>query len=623
MIAKGSWEMQSIRPDGDDAASAPTLSRRDVLRAAGAGTLALAISTIAGPTGTLARQRAGVATYPPHDTWTASPRTEISFRGVTAEDLGTLVVTGSSSGGKSGILKPHADGNGASYIPDSVFNPGESVTVRADIRLAPTSDGALTFGVVEPAELTHTTAERVTDDPEVTTHEFRSRPDLIPPVLQITEQADGIAEGHIFLSIRAEGGQRGALVVDNAGEPIWFSPAANELDDHTDVRVQEYLGEPVITFMEGNGPRGYSRGHFVICNNAGERIAEFGFGNGVGGGGDLHEFLLTSQSTALVAAYHAVKWDLSPAGGSKYGTVLDCIVQELEVETGRVLYEWHSLDHVAVEESYLSAPARPDNPYDYFHLNSINVTPDGNLIVNARHTFACYKIDGVSGDVIWRLNGKRSDFEMGEGAAFAWQHDAHIRENGEVTLFDNADADQEADATVDSRGIVLALDEEAMTATLVREYIHPTGILSVTQANQQRLPNGNVFIGWGSAPVFSEFTEDGELIYNGRMPIGCTSYRAYRFPWVGEPAEPPAIAAEPAADGSLTVYASWNGATEVASWRVLAGTTPTALYEVGAAPRTGFETAIEVTGDGPFIAVEALGMNGNILGASEAIEVGA
>jgi hypothetical protein len=35
-----------------------------------------------------------------------------------------------------------------------------------------------------------------------------------------------------------------------------------------------------------------------------------------------------------------------------------------------------------------------------------------------------HKINGTSGAVIWRLNGKRSDFAMGEGSEFCFQHHA-------------------------------------------------------------------------------------------------------------------------------------------------------------------------------------------------------
>lgn len=602
-------------------------SRRTVLRTAGVGALALAGGVTWRMAASAATQKArastqfgtGVTVFPRHETWTASPGTEISFRGVTEEELGRLKVLGSRSGGKSGLLKPHADGNGLSYVPDSRFEPGEIVTVQADVALALTGDRALRFGVVQPAELTPASTDRTTDDPDVSPHTFRSRPDLRPPVMEITDPANGTADGYVFVGAKVARGQGGAMILDNDGDPIWFSPPPSDLDSHLDVRVQDYRGEPVITFVEGHGPIGYSHGHFVICNIAYDRIAEFQFGNGYTGG-DHHEFTLTSRNTALIGCYHLVKWDLSPYGGSKYGTVLDGVVQELEIETGRVLFEWHSLDHIAIDESYISIPTDPDTPYDYFHLNSIGETPDGNLIINARHTFACYKLNGVTGDVIWRLNGKQSDFSMAPGSPFAWQHDARIQPNGELTLFDNVSPNQDAGFTTDSRGLVLALDESEMTASVAREYIHPTGILSVSQANTQILPNGNVFIGWGSAPVFSEFDPNGELLFNGRFPRGGTSYRAYRFPWVAEPIDPPDVAVDSLADGMVNVYASWNGATEVASWSVLAGSNANLLLPVGSAPRDGFETTISVQSGGPFFAVQALDASDTVIGTSATIQ---
>ena len=599
-------------------------SRRAILRAAGAGTLAMAGGmSLANPAHSLAARRqagATIATFPRHDSWTASPHTEISFRGVTPDELGMVSVVGGSSGGHSGLMMPHGDGNGVSFVPDARFEPGEVVTVRADVELAPTDDGSLSFGVVVPAEMTPAPTSRETDDPAEPPRTFQSRPDLLPPVMTVDVPAGNVAEGYVFLGSRVDGGQSGAMILDDAGELVWYNPPENDLNELHDVRVQQYLGEDVITYAEANGPTGYRLGHYVISDNTYQRIAAFSIANGLTGG-DHHEFLLSPEGTAFVGAYHPVEWDLSAMGGSAHGRVLDAVVQELEIETGRVLFEWHSLDDVDPAESYYGAPSDPDEQFDYFHQNSIGVTPDGNIVISARHTFAIYKIDRTTGNLIWRLNGKQSDFEMGEGTPFAYQHDARIHDNGELSLFDNASGSPSEDDTVDSRGLVLDLDEEAMTATLLREYIHPTGILSSSQGNTQVLPNGNVFVGWGSAVDFSEFTSAGELIFNGRFPEGGNSYRAYRFPWVGQPSEPPAIAVQPGTAG-MTVYASWNGATEVASWRVLAGASPTNLAEVAVAERTGFETEIEAATDAAYVAVEALDASGNVIGASEAVQPG-
>ena len=601
-------------------------SRREMLRGAGAGILAVA----AGPAltrpslaaATRNQANAGVYTFPRHETWTASPHTEISFRGTTAEDLGSVSVEGGSSGGHSGLLLAHADGNGVSFVPDARFDPGEVVTVRADIALAATDDGLLAFGVVQPAELTPSPESRVSDDPEVPPQAFRSRPDLRPPVMTIDVPATGTGDGYVFLGARVQDGQSGAMILDDAGSLVWYGLPASDPDEIHDVRVQEWRGEPVLTFAEANGPRGYRLGHFVICDSTYERIAQLQIGNGLAGG-DHHEFMLTPEGTALIGAYNSVQWDLSSIGGSKYSRVLDAVIQEIEVETGRVRFEWHSLDVIEPGESYIAAPADPDEEFDYVHQNSIGIAPDGNFLMSARHTFAVYKIDRQTGDLMWRLNGKRSDFEIDDAASFRFQHDARMWAPGELTLFDNASVSDDDDDTVDSRGLVLALDEETMTASLDQAYIHPTGVLATSQGNMQTLPNGNRFIGWGSAPVFSEFSADGELIFNGLFPEGGSSYRAYRMLWVGRPSEPPAVAVEANASGTATVYASWNGATEVANWRVLAGTGPNDLAEAITTERTGFETAIDVQTDAAWIAVEALDAEGTILGASEAIEMGA
>lgn len=388
-----------------------------------------------------------------------------------------------------------------------------------------------------------------------------------------------------------------------------------------DFRVQEYRGQPVLTWWEGAAPIGYGFGHFVICNSSYERIAELQVGNGLPGG-DVHEFLLTPRGTALVAIYHPVQWPRSSLGGLVNRTVLDGIVQEIEIEieTGRVLFEWHSLDHIDLEEADISPPERGE-PLDYLHINTIEVDTDDNLIISGRHTHAIYKIDRETGEIIWRLNGKRSDFRMGPNARFAWQHDARRQPNGTLTLFDNHESS--ADVGGNSRGMLLDLDMETMTATLRYQYIHPTAILSVSQGNMQVLPNGNLFIGWGSAPVFSEFGPEGDLRFNGRLPGGVMSYRAYRAPWSGHPTNLPDIAAEVGTSDRVTLYASWNVATEVSRWRMLSGSSPDEMQAASPAtvPRTGFETRIEWRLGQPYAAVQALDDLGNVLGTSVAVSI--
>jgi hypothetical protein len=600
------------------------VSRRRFIGGVGAGMAALAaggvpIATAQVATATLAPGE--VTVFPAHGTRTASPATEISFRGVSAVELGEVTVIGSQSGSHFGVLMPHAGDAGVSFVPDAPFWPGERVTVQTVIPLRATPRGSITFEVAVPAAPVATPVTGEVDLPASPPREFRSRLDLLPPAIEVTTPGAGADEGLIFLGAKIENGQNGAMILDNEGELVWFAPLASEVAVSNDVRVQEYNGEPVLTMWEGIAKQGTGFGHLVLRNQAYETIATVQAGNGYPGA-DQHECLLTPEGTALMVIYNPLKWDLSNDGGAVNGPVLDGVVQEVEIATGRVIFEWHSLDHVALDEAYGEPSATPDEPWDYFHLNSIEPTDDGNFILSARHTHAIYKIERRTGRVLWRLNGKRSDFALGEGVEFAYQHDARLHTNGDLTLFDNASSDQADAGDVQSRGLVLALDEEAKQATLVRQYVHPTAVLSVSQGNMQVLPNGNVFVGWGSAPVFSEFDPDGELVFNGRLPTGGTSYRAYRCPWAGMPIEPPALAAEPGLGSELTVYASWNGATEVATWEVVAGPGPGDLAPVGSGARTGFETAITVETAGTFVAVQALDGDGAIIGASEPIEVG-
>jgi hypothetical protein len=295
------------------------------------------------------------------------------------------------------------------------------------------------------------------------------------------------------------------------------------------------------------------------------------------------------------------------------------MVQEVDIESGELLFEWRSLDHIGIEESYASFP--PDNlgfRYDYFHVNSIDVDHDGNLLISARNTWAAYKIDRKTGDVLWRLDGKKSDFEMGQGTRSAFQHDARRQKDGTITIFDNGAHPKVHDQ---SRAIDIGLDEDAMKATLLREYVSPDRILATSQGNAQLLPDGNVFVGWGSEPFVSEFSGDGEVLFDARFPPECESYRAFRFPWSGHPTGAPAVAVEHRTEGKVTIYASWNGATEVASWEVVSGPGPDLMAPLGSVPREGFETAMLAQTHGPYVAVRAKERSGEILGTSAPVEI--
>jgi hypothetical protein len=447
---------------------------------------------------------------------------------------------------------------------------------------------------------------------------FRSRPDLRPPTIDVATQAhDDTTPGYIFVAPKKDGGQYGPMILDDSGQPVWFRPVQYNDEYAMDFKVQHYRGEPVLTWAEGRVVAGHGLDEYVILDSSYQEITRLRAGNGYQG--DHHEFLITPQGTALLTIYASTPADLSLVGGPKDGAVLDGIAQEVDISTGEVLFEWHSLEHVGLDESYRRPSKDSRWPFDYFHINSIDVDHDSNLLVSAKGTFAVYKINRRTGEVMWRLGGKKSNFEMGPSTRTAYQHDARRQLDGTTTIFDNGAAPKVHNQ---SRAIVVELDEDKMTATLVREYIHPDKLLASSQGNMQVLPNGSVFVGWGSEPFFSEFDSDGELLFDVSFPSEVESYRAFRFPWSGQPGDDPAVAVESGPGDEVMVYASWNGATEIASWQVLVGPDPDRLKRAGSAPRDGFETAITVNTGEPYVAVQAKNRSGQVLGTSEAVKPG-
>jgi len=447
---------------------------------------------------------------------------------------------------------------------------------------------------------------------------YRSRGDLAPQVMTVSTPAIGTAPGFLFTTPSYNFKSDGPAIYDDRGSPVWVHPLTGTTTAEG-FRVASFGGTPVLTWWEGTvSAQGLGAGQYVIADDTYREIGRFGAADGVAG--DLHEFLITPQGTALIIAGREVQL-ASPvtvaASGSVAPTIVttawEGIVQEIDIATQKVLFEWHSMDHVDPAESYLPLPSTPGQAYDYLHMNSIDVDTDGNLLLSARHTFCVYKIDRTSGAVMWRLGGKKGDFTMGPGTAFAWQHDARRQADGTITLFDDDQAPN------GSRGLVLEVDETAKAASLIRAYTHPPSIQSTSQGNMEVLPNGDVLIGWGSQPNVTEFDQPGKVVFDAALPPGGSSYRAFRFPWVARPTEPPAIALDLSEPGTLTAFVSWNGATEVASWELLGGGTPATLTPLASAPRDGFETAFAIPKRPAFVAARAHSFTGLVLGTSPVI----
>jgi hypothetical protein len=545
----------------------------------------------------------------------ALPGTQISFLGASAGSLRSISVVGSVSGRHRGRLRSYAAATGASFLPSTPFSPGETVTVRASWRPSASAPSTLRtrFAVGRPARLSFLSFAP-TRGTAADVQSFRSEPGLHPPVVTVHQAATAAsAPGYLFAAPYQGPGQWGPMIFDNAGSLVWFQPEAHGFDA-ANLRTQVLHGSEYLTWWEGRTVSfGYGLGYHVIANASYHKVATVRAGDGLLA--DEHEFSVTPEGIAYLEAYSPVRTSLSAAGRHASGVVLDGVIQEVDIRTGLVMWEWHSLGHVDLGESYSKAPRRAGDVYDYFHLNSLAADGQGNLLVSARNTWALYLVNHETGAVTWHLGGKRNTFSLGGGVAFAYQHDASWLPNGDISLFDNEGVPA---VKPPSRGEVIHIDAVARTATLVGQYSRAGGPLtSASQGNVQALPGGGAFLGWGGLPNLTEFNAQGEIIYDAQLPTGEQSYRIFRLPWSGQPVAPPAIAAV-SSRGSASVYASWNGATAVASWQLLAGASSAGLAPVSSAPRSGFETVIPAP-VARFYEVKALDASGRVLGSSRVV----
>jgi hypothetical protein len=488
---------------------------------------------------------------------------------------------------------------------------GSAVTAAGVAMLAGCSSSTAQAG---PQALGSTAPSDASGGPDPPVRHFHSRPDLRPARAVISHGPGTAATaGVILLDSHGGIGQQGPMILDRAGELVWFRPlSAHASADHRafNLRVQQYQGEPTLTWWQGNVVQGHGEGHYVLANSRYEQTATV---HGHGGyQGDLHEFLLTGTGTALFTCYGAARADLRSLGGSASNPYFYGVIQEVDLATGRLLFQWRSDRHIPFSHSYAPLTLHQAAPWDQFHINSINVAPDGNLIVSARNTWTVYKVHRRTGRVMWRMGGKHSDFTMGRRTRFAWQHHVTPHPGGLYTVFDNESGDYKVGRR--SRGLVLRVDEARRHVSFVRQYDPPAAVLSPALGSVQPLPGGHVFVGWGWQPYFTEYTQDGSVVFSGRLDGKHThDYRAFKSAWTGRPAQRPRLAAS-RHGGETRAYVSWNGDTQVRHWALLAGPSAGRLAVAARVPRQGFESTIRTQHAGPYVAAAGYDGDGRELG---------
>ena len=446
-----------------------------------------------------------------------------------------------------------------------------------------------------------------------TTATLHTLPDLHPPLLRIDDPAKGTAPGYVMFA--QKGGKNrpsGTVIADNEGRIVWYHEVPKGLEA-TDFRAQTYRGRPVLTWWQGTiSKAGIGRGSYEMYDASYHQIATVKAAHGFDG--DLHEFQLTPRGTAYITVYHEVPVDLRSAGGPKDGYAEDSVVQEIDIRTREVVFEWHSLDHVPLTES-IQAHREPalhatkKRPLDYFHVNSIADGAGSTILISGRNTSALYLVRR-DGSIVWRLGGKRSDFGPAAAVRFRYQHNARFHGPTTISLFDNGAIPKEEPYT---RPIVLKIDPATKTAKILKTYVRPKKLSSPFEGNLELLPGGGAFVGWGGIRKLTEFSPAGRVLFEMTLPYGDT-YRGYRLPWTGSPGGKPLVAV--AGD---RVYASWNGKQRIARWQVLAGPDSDHLAVVASRPWAGLETMIGLETPPKAVAVRALDAAGRTLGRSAAL----
>ncbi|WP_165234399.1 arylsulfotransferase family protein [Aquisphaera insulae] len=483
---------------------------------------------------------------------------------------------------------------------------------------------------------------------------FASAPGLHPMKVNVLRLAAGASRTPVFVAPYDQSpdpsllvGQTGPLIVDRAGNPIWFKPmSSNNSVQVLDFQTQTLRGKPVLVWWQGQiagitpskSPAGMSvGGHFVIYDQHYRPIASV---KPPGGSStDLHEMIITPRGTAYFFTTKIVKADLTAYGGPKNGSFVNPILQEVNLRTGQRIFSWNMAQHVPLGDSLVPAPTTADQKWDPYHVNSIDVSADGSqLLVSTRNTWAITDISRKTGQILWQLGGKRNQFNLPANlvtgpfnSAFQFQHDARFTPGG-ISLYDNAGLGVAPyrGPYGPARGLILNLNVPARTATAAAApYVHSPALVSNSQGNFQVLANGNTFVGWGSvsdgtpglSSYYTEYAPDGSAVADYSLAGNNISYRAFTQPWVGLPLTKPSLAIA-AANGVVTVGASWNGSTETASWQLLAGASRRSLVPVAGAVRTGFETTFSAATSGPFYAVRALDASGAVLGTSTVVRAG-
>ncbi|TGO63907.1 hypothetical protein BCON_0010g00730 [Botryotinia convoluta] len=454
--------------------------------------------------------------------------------------------------------------------------------------------------------------------------------DLTSPLFLVNKWNESAISNHshIFMSPTLDGEEKSPMIFSSKdlslvyADPTWHGGS--------DTKLQFHNGKPYLTFWSGIDFQGHGSGGGVMLNSSYDKVYNISV-NSLAGGADGHEFQLTEDGGAMMNNYHTTIADCRPVGGPNGGKVLTGSFQEVDIETGWVRHTWNALDHFGLNESFTTY-VDEEWGWDWFHMNSLQKTREGHYLISSRHLRMIAYINGTDGSKIWQVGGHNNDFtDLSDGNAtnFAFQHHARFVNDDltEITFFDNHNMyinSPTPNCTTDcSRGMKIKLNYHNMTVKLVHQFYHPKSVQAWAEGGIHALDNGNFLVGYGVVPSFAEFTETGEIameiqtrpwyVASGR---GTDLYRVYKFDWVAQPSWKPVMV-----EVGQILYISWNGATEVDSWALYGGSSPTTMHHLLTMPKTGFETGVRPSNSSAFYQAIAWDKDGNELDSTEILEM--
>ena len=528
--------------------------------------------------------------------------------------------------------------------------------------------------------------------------------DLISPQIRKLVDSPACDDGlYTFLTPRGFSiWDPGNAILDNNGDLIWAKSTGGQAYD---LRVQNFNGKQYLSYWAGDDRvRGHGMGDYFMVGTYLYELSPITYAEGClqlntsyqeefkisalnNLTADLHEMVVTPAGTALLTIYEVYPKDMTSMRtftdeDVDPNYIWDCLFQEIDIASNTLLFQWRASDHYALNETFhdVGPTGTKEDPFDFFHINSVQKDELGNYIISSRYTHTVTYICGSTGNTIWTLGGKRNQFadqSDGEATNFAWQHDARlhslnafpellheeiVRKNIEskhgrqntnttlITIFDNGCEDIEVNRET-SRGLLLQVTYPAdpssasetdssarqYTARVVRSFEHPQHVLSTSQGSVQVLPSvdqhtdAKVLVGYGFNAIYTEFDSSGSVLCDVHFATNYSwqrgdvqSYRTFKFPWVGQPAEPPSAVL--AADGDA-IYVSWNGATEVKTWVLqnsISASVKSGWTDIMAVQKHGFENELEFEEEvvHRYMRVRALGADGRTLGISNVVDLG-